>query len=167
MPRFRVAIAPGVSHIVDAATEDVAKKKTKAEIAKGAVSPFYDDLYFDYETGVNIKEGIGKDLRQRLGRAEISKDPDDPYKEQNAVLRMLMDDLEKSDSPLHQEGILQNSVGDDGFIRNTKGQVALTPRGLQLLGLPVQQRKLQDGSCLLYTSPSPRDGLLSRMPSSA
>ena len=31
------------------------------------------------------------------------------------------------------------------------------------------QRKLQIGynSCLLYTSPSPRDGLLSRMPSSA
>ena len=25
----------------------------------------------------------------------------------------------------------------------------------------------QVGSCLLYTSPSPRDGLLSRMPSSA
>ena len=25
----------------------------------------------------------------------------------------------------------------------------------------------QDGNCLLYTSPSPRDGLLSRMPSSA
>ena len=32
------------------------------------------------------------------------------------------------------------------------------------------QKKLFDeikGSCLLYTSPSPRDGLLSRMPSSA
>ena len=26
---------------------------------------------------------------------------------------------------------------------------------------------LQPGLCLLYTSPSPRDGLLSRMPSSA
>ena len=26
---------------------------------------------------------------------------------------------------------------------------------------------IQDGDCLLYTSPSPRDGLLSRMPSSA
>ena len=25
----------------------------------------------------------------------------------------------------------------------------------------------KDGNCLLYTSPSPRDGLLSRMPSSA
>ena len=32
------------------------------------------------------------------------------------------------------------------------------------LGAPVSA---QDGDCLLYTSPSPRDGLLSRMPSSA
>ena len=30
-----------------------------------------------------------------------------------------------------------------------------------------QQRKDQNVTCLLYTSPSPRDGLLSRMPSSA
>ena len=28
-------------------------------------------------------------------------------------------------------------------------------------------RETQDNTCLLYTSPSPRDGLLSRMPSSA
>ena len=28
-------------------------------------------------------------------------------------------------------------------------------------------KSIQYGSCLLYTSPSPRDGLLSRMPSSA
>ena len=27
--------------------------------------------------------------------------------------------------------------------------------------------EMRDGYCLLYTSPSPRDGLLSRMPSSA
>ena len=27
--------------------------------------------------------------------------------------------------------------------------------------------KIKDNPCLLYTSPSPRDGLLSRMPSSA
>ena len=33
----------------------------------------------------------------------------------------------------------------------------------QFLGLPTPRSK----SCLLYTSPSPRDGLLSRMPSSA
>ena len=55
MPTFRVGIAPGVTHVIDALNEDEARKKTRAEIAKGAVSPFYDDLYFDYETGVNIK----------------------------------------------------------------------------------------------------------------
>ena len=31
----------------------------------------------------------------------------------------------------------------------------------------VARVRLVPGSCLLYTSPSPRDGLLSRMPSSA
>ena len=36
---------------------------------------------------------------------------------------------------------------------------------LQLLDLPQAQKAVQ--GCLLYTSPSPRDGLLSRMPSSA
>ena len=36
----------------------------------------------------------------------------------------------------------------------------LTPMGAEKAGN-------KDGTCLLYTSPSPRDGLLSRMPSSA
>ena len=30
-----------------------------------------------------------------------------------------------------------------------------------------EARMIENGSCLLYTSPSPRDGSLSRMPSSA
>ena len=34
-------------------------------------------------------------------------------------------------------------------------------------GLEMSYDFLLDGTCLLYTSPSPRDGLLSRMPSSA
>ena len=34
-------------------------------------------------------------------------------------------------------------------------------------GKEVAARAIHDSSCLLYTSPSPRDGLLSRMPSSA
>ena len=36
-----------------------------------------------------------------------------------------------------------------------------------LLGIPLILVRDKDKSCLLYTSPSPRDGLLSRMPSSA
>ena len=43
--------------------------------------------------------------------------------------------------------------------------------GAQMTGLQSPQRKrflrAEAEDCLLYTSPSPRDGLLSRMPSSA
>ena len=39
--------------------------------------------------------------------------------------------------------------------------------GDRILQLPVNCRITQSIACLLYTSPSPRDGLLSRMPSSA
>ena len=38
---------------------------------------------------------------------------------------------------------------------------------LQELGYDVEDLGDMDVICLLYTSPSPRDGLLSRMPSSA
>ena len=38
------------------------------------------------------------------------------------------------------------------------------PAGLSLF---IGSMMLRFGTCLLYTSPSPRDGLLSRMPSSA
>ena len=48
--------------------------------------------------------------------------------------------------------------------------VALLVDG-ELLGISAKQHLAGDGlhyePCLLYTSPSPRDGLLSRMPSSA
>ena len=70
MPKFRVNIAPGVSHVIEAKNEDEARKKTRAEIAKGAVSPFYDQLFFDYETGVDprkIKPKEGKALRRYYG----------------------------------------------------------------------------------------------------
>lgn len=151
MPKFRVNIAPGVSHVIEAKNEDEARKKTRAEIAKGAVSPFYDQLFFDYETGVDprkIKPKEGKALRQRLGRAEVSKDPDDPYKEQNKVLGDIMARVRATTDPYTQEGVAQNIVGDSGFIRNTKGQLALTPDGLRSLGLPVKTAKLQDGTVI-------------------
>src|SRR5210317_555032 len=145
MPKFRVNIAPGVSHVIEAKNEDEARKKTRAEIAKGAVSPFYDDLYFDYETCVDPKdERVAKEargLRRTLGRAEIPE-------EENKVLRDIMKRVQAAKDPYNQEGIAQNFVGNDGFVRNTKGQLALTPRGLELLGLPVQTRKLQDGTVI-------------------
>ena len=132
MPRFRVNIAPGVSQIMDAQTEDEARKKVRAEMAKGAVSPFYDELYFDYETGVDLKN-----LRQKLGRAEISRDKEDPYKEQNKILDDLMSKVQKSKSPIQQEDIMENNVGTAGYVRNTKGQLALTPVSYTHLTLPT------------------------------
>ena len=45
--------------------------------------------------------------------------------------------------------------------------LTLTGLGATGTGLPLSPRDAQSASCLLYTSPSPRDGLLSRMPSSA
>ena len=47
--------------------------------------------------------------------------------------------------------------------REEGGAAALAAEGLELKAL----YQLSAVSCLLYTSPSPRDGLLSRMPSSA
>ena len=69
---------------------------------------------------------------------------------------------------MHREGL-------EAFMRNQttpitagKGNVPLTPEidnGVKVFKLSVDE--LQWETCLLYTSPSPRDGLLSRMPSSA
>ena len=52
-----------------------------------------------------------------------------------------------------------------GFFGRLKGALSRTREGLAsgLASLFGADKKI----CLLYTSPSPRDGLLSRMPSSA
>ena len=50
-------------------------------------------------------------------------------------------------------------------IKTTRNKMPITVRGSKFLR-PIFYKE-EKGSCLLYTSPSPRDGLLSRMPSSA
>ena len=58
---------------------------------------------------------------------------------------------------------------DKPSVNNPAELVVVASRGSQ--GTKPKKRKkkniLNAYSCLLYTSPSPRDGLLSRMPSSA
>ena len=62
-----------------------------------------------------------------------------------------------------------------GFIEREDGEKdcfvhasAVREAGLRFLNEnDAVEFEIQDGDCLLYTSPSPRDGLLSRMPSSA
>ena len=50
---------------------------------------------------------------------------------------------------------------------STAGYVAMILGGVATILVGVGLMALLFWSCLLYTSPSPRDGLLSRMPSSA
>ena len=60
---------------------------------------------------------------------------------------------------------LNDKIVDINNIVDVKGDKA---KGNQLTRLKVKEITLMDVmDCLLYTSPSPRDGLLSRMPSSA
>ena len=64
--------------------------------------------------------------------------------------------------------LFENS-GFEEFQNNRKSGV-LNVRALPTMAHNdrlFKRRKEHDGICLLYTSPSPRDGLLSRMPSSA
>ena len=123
MAKYKVNITDDIFEFVDADSENDARLKVKALIAGGAASPFYDKLNFDYETGVSGKfvteDGELKNLRAKLARAE---------------------------TPREQETVLESFVGSTGFTRNTKGQLALTPTGLEDLGLPVQRRRLADGT---------------------
>ena len=52
-------------------------------------------------------------------------------------------------------------IEDTDQVRSTRESIDAILEGMTWLGLDW------DEGCLLYTSPSPRDGLLSRMPSSA
>ena len=52
--------------------------------------------------------------------------------------------------------------------RYLEGEIELDPKIIHCLLAANRYEKIQEvNDCLLYTSPSPRDGLLSRMPSSA
>ena len=73
----------------------------------------------------------------------------------------------------HVRSILQHAEDDYQVVDKEDGYEALKWLTLQpqkkLPDLVILDRNMPNmsGDCLLYTSPSPRDGLLSRMPSSA
>ena len=105
-------------------------------------------------------------------RDEIDKDPNIPFGDDKIPyeddITQIMKDRDKSIEEDEKEDVKQPEVLLDG-----------DPRGEDATPLPTadgkKQRRKTKGKgkiglpdvCLLYTSPSPRDGLLSRMPSSA
>ena len=68
--------------------------------------------------------------------------------------------------------LISFSLAEEVGQNRVKGSVMNKSEGIPLQGANVQLKGNNDQkygatTCLLYTSPSPRDGLLSRMPSSA
>ena len=59
------------------------------------------------------------------------------------------------------------AAGEPGDLRLAKGECVQCMTGAPVPDGADAVVMVEDSSCLLYTSPSPRDGLLSRMPSSA
>jgi hypothetical protein len=84
-----------------------------------------------------------KNLRRNLALAETTEEQD------RAILNILKK-TQDSDTPIEQENVLLNEVGDQGFTRNTKGQIALTPKGMKQLGLEnlIKTKTLTDGSII-------------------
>ena len=70
-----------------------------------------------------------------------------------------------------REGDLVKVASMDRLGRDTRDLYAivdeLTDKGCAVQFVSERITVDKSGTCLLYTSPSPRDGLLSRMPSSA
>ena len=74
-------------------------------------------------------------------------------------------------NPMHNEFINMTPVtghcaNQPAFCKERELFSLLTPIGFRSVGA-IEAGHNDPRSCLLYTSPSPRDGLLSRMPSSA
>ena len=99
------------------------------------------------------------ELAVRFGRKSKHLIDSDDYKK-------IFDTTLQEDSKA--AGRWETAQGGEYFAAGVGG--AITGRGADLLIIDdphSEQDATQTHPCLLYTSPSPRDGLLSRMPSSA
>ena len=95
----------------------------------------------------------------------------------NAFAKEILDEIEKEYSIPNNDlletystlRLLLRNGADKTFIHNRRGMecVVLSDEYADYISDASVGKKADTVSCLLYTSPSPRDGLLSRMPSSA
>ena len=99
--------------------------------------------------------------RIESGSAEVFKQITKNQKPE-AVQKLLKYTLEKNE--INSQESPRFKIGLAGpYIRSFKDSITIED-----VELPIPQLNLTSSyTCLLYTSPSPRDGLLSRMPSSA
>ena len=105
---------------------------------------------------------FGKRIRDR-SKFDAATDPNDPlYMDETAVkIREQMKLRDDANKKIKEEGKLMAETSRQFGVANATSIMLEVSMTKQLeLAAGIQ-------GCLLYTSPSPRDGLLSRMPSSA
>ena len=69
----------------------------------------------------------------------------------------------------YNENLLEDITSLDSLIKSTKKNISFLDEEKikESINTLIKYQLIDINNCLLYTSPSPRDGLLSRMPSSA
>ena len=125
--------------------------------------PTHTDRLFD-QTSYNPTSHKATTVRTLTRRAQIVCDSDDS----------LTDEIKHLNAVFIKNNYNIDFIECNTYIRpndssnNSYTTTATIPYDLTTFELHTNPSSLYDAySCLLYTSPSPRDGLLSRMPSSA
>ena len=98
-----------------------------------------------------------------LFEADLLKKADQTPK--NLEIFMLIEELFKQTDK--QQEALDKNIHTQIKLDHLEEQLSKALKDIETLKDKVRQNGNSHSSCLLYTSPSPRDGLLSRMPSSA
>ena len=133
-------------------------KKEDVKLEDIPVVKEFPDVFSEEIPGLPPKRETDFEIELEPGARPISKSP---YRMAPAELKELKVQLED----LLQKGYIRPSVSPWGapvlFVKKKDGTLRLCIDYRELNRITVKN------SCLLYTSPSPRDGLLSRMPSSA
>ena len=123
-------------------------------------------------------EGSPEGIQNILGIYDITQTSDlipvnifDKYREDNKKFCILMRDWKLSDEPMESVQIneIEKRMADlqATIFHSQKTIMSFMAMTNCNSAFPTPKTPDHLYSCLLYTSPSPRDGLLSRMPSSA
>ena len=132
-----------------------------AEICISAASKAWKD------DGEILATGIGLIPRIAAGLAKLTQNPDLMMTDGETYLISEPTPMGKRDVSYDQvEGYMSYSRVFDN-LWGGKRHAMVTPTQIDCFGQTNISAIGEYTSCLLYTSPSPRDGLLSRMPSSA